>query len=63
MSVRSKLAGFKNCFLPHIEIDHLDEGGNNYTQWKRDEASYRMKEFNEMKNGLINASIKNYISL
>jgi GT2 family glycosyltransferase len=63
MSVRSKLAGFKNCFLPHIEIDHLDEGGNNYTQWKRDEASYRMKEFNEMKNGLINGSIKNYISL
>lgn len=63
MSIRSKLAGFKNCFLPHIEIDHIDNGGTEYTQWKRNEASYRMKEFQEMKNGLINGTIKNYISL
>ena len=63
MSVRSKLAVFTNCFLPHIEIEHLDQGATDYTQWKRDEASYRMKEFEQMKKGLINGSIKNYIGL
>ena len=63
MSIRSKLAGFKNCFLPHIEIDHIDTGGTEYTQWKRKYAGEQMKEFQEMKNGLINGTIKNYIGL
>lgn len=34
MSWRSQLAGFYNCFLPHIEIDHIDPGGDEYTDWK-----------------------------
>lgn len=34
MSLRSRLAGFKNVFLPHIEIDHIDPGGTEYTGWK-----------------------------
>lgn len=37
-SVRSRIAGFINCFLPHIEIDHIDPGGTNYTEWKRKHA-------------------------
>jgi GT2 family glycosyltransferase len=37
-SCRSGLAGFINCFLPHIEIDHIDPGGTNYTVWKQTHA-------------------------
>lgn len=35
MSVRSSVAGFMNAFLPHIEIDHIDPGGTDYTEWKK----------------------------
>lgn len=28
---RSHAAGFWNAFLPHIEIDHIDPGGDDYT--------------------------------
>lgn len=34
MSWRSALAGFYNCFLPHIEIDHIDPGDTPYQGWK-----------------------------
>jgi GT2 family glycosyltransferase len=37
-SARSLAAGFKNAFLPHIKITHLDDGGTTYTKWKQDEA-------------------------
>jgi GT2 family glycosyltransferase len=38
-SRRSELAGFINCFLPHIDIDHIDPGGTEYTEWKRQAAA------------------------
>lgn len=38
MCVRSQVAGFINCFLPHIDIDHIDNGGTPYTKWKEEEA-------------------------
>lgn len=31
---RSHLAGFYNCFLPHIHIDHIDPGNTPYQHWK-----------------------------
>lgn len=34
MSWRSNLSGFYTCFIPHIEIDHIDPGGDEYTDWK-----------------------------
>jgi len=34
MSWRSYLAGFISVFLPHINIDHIDPGGDEYTDWK-----------------------------
>ena len=37
-SRRSELSGFINCFLPHIEIDHIDPGGTDYTTWKQQHA-------------------------
>lgn len=44
MSCRSIAAGFKNCFLPHIKISHLDEGGTEYTEWKKREAQQYIQE-------------------
>ena len=38
ISTRSTMAGFINGFLPHIEIDHIDPGGTDYTKWKSDHA-------------------------
>lgn len=56
-SIRAKILGYKLCFLPHIEIDHIDEGGNAYTEWKRKYAGDQMKAFYETKQGLINGTI------
>lgn len=44
MSARSLGAGFRNAFLPHIDITHLDEGGTAYTEWKKKEASVYLGE-------------------
>jgi GT2 family glycosyltransferase len=41
-SARSEMAGFINCFLPHINIDHIDPGGTDYTKWKADHAGETM---------------------
>lgn len=43
-SCRSSVAGFVNCFLPHINIDHIDPGGNDYTEWKRRHAGETMRQ-------------------
>lgn len=34
MSHRTHLAGFYSCFLPHINIDHIDPGDTFYQAWK-----------------------------
>ncbi len=34
MSHRCYLAGFYSCFLPHINIDHIDPGQTEYQSWK-----------------------------
>lgn len=55
-SCRSSLAGFINCFLPHIEIDHIDLGGDAYTEWKRKHAgqtiSYAQQLIAEYQRGV-----------
>lgn len=50
MSVRSQIAGFKNVFLPHIRIDHIDPGDTPYQKWKQENAGQRMSEYNNTKN-------------
>lgn len=45
MSLRSTLAGFKNIFLSHIEIDHIDPGDNPYQKWKENHASECWNEY------------------
>jgi GT2 family glycosyltransferase len=55
--IRAKLLGYKLAFLPHIDIDHIDVGGDAYTEWKRKYAEEKMKEFYAIKEGLINGTI------
>ena len=33
-AIRCQVAGFYSCFLPHIEIDHIDKGETEYQTWK-----------------------------
>ncbi len=43
-SVRSIAAGFKNAFMKNIKIINLDEGGTEYTEWKKREAGLYASE-------------------
>lgn len=43
-SVRSIVAGFKNAFMRNIKIVNLDEGGTEYTEWKKKEAGIYASE-------------------
>lgn len=47
MSHRSHIAGFYNCFLPHINIDHIDTGATEYQDWKHKHSA-------EQTQGVIN---------
>ncbi len=53
-SCRSTLAGFINCFLPHIEIDHIDPGGTDYTVWKQEHAGETAKLAHQLANDYVN---------
>ena len=45
-AVRCQLAGFYNCFYPHINIDHIDPGTTDYQKWKEGYAGERMQQYN-----------------
>lgn len=55
-SLRATLAGGINCFLHGIDILHIDEGGDAYTEWKRKYAGEKMEAYNkvvsELKQGI-----------
>jgi len=55
--IRAILLGYKLAFLPHIDIEHIDVGGDAYTEWKRKYAGEKMEEFYKIKDGLINGTI------
>lgn len=46
-SLRSKIAGFYNCFLIGVEINHIDTGGTEYSKWKQDHAGEQMQAYGE----------------
>ncbi len=48
MSYRSDLAGFKNVFLLNTHINHIDNGGGAYTEWKHAEAGRGMEKYHEL---------------
>jgi hypothetical protein len=56
MSYRSELSGFKNVFLTHINIDHIDKGGDAYSQWKHEHSSAQMAQWGEICEAYRNGS-------
>lgn len=53
MCHRSHLAGFYNCFLSHIEIDHIDPGTPEYTEWKAKHSSELFPEYHKLVHDMI----------
>lgn len=48
-AIRSSVAGFKSVFLCGFEIDHIDPGGTEFTEWKKDYAGTHMKTYHELR--------------
>jgi GT2 family glycosyltransferase len=62
-SVRCTMAGFKNVFLPHINIDHIDPGVDQYSEWKREYAGEQMELFGKVKAEYISGERSIYYPL
>jgi GT2 family glycosyltransferase len=62
-AVRCKIAGFKNCFLPHIEIDHIDNLETPYWNEKRELAGKDMSEYNRIKDAMYLGTESIYLEL
>lgn len=60
MSMRSRLSGFKNVFLSHIDIDHIDPGGTDYTTWKQQYATKQFAMFDELKDAYNEGTLSLY---
>ena len=56
LCVRSNVAGFLNCFLHGVSIDHIDPGGGEYTDWKDKYAGEMLTKYgqeeHDYRNGL-----------
>jgi glycosyltransferase involved in cell wall biosynthesis len=50
---RSHLAGFYNCFLNHIDIDHIDEGAPAYQEWKAKHSAELFPEYHKLVHAMI----------
>ncbi len=56
ISLRSELAGFWNCYLPHIKINHIDDGSNPYTQVKHQQAAESWHEYTKLHEAYCNGT-------
>jgi GT2 family glycosyltransferase len=45
--VRSSVAGFINCFIHGIDLEHIDPGGTEYTAWKAKHAGEMIGRYSE----------------
>ncbi len=59
-AIRCNMAGFLSCFLCGVEIDHIDPGGNDHTEWKRAKAGEDSAEYHRLKAGYMSRSIGIY---
>jgi GT2 family glycosyltransferase len=50
---KSHLSGFYNCFLSHIEIDHIDPGDTPYQDWKHKHSSECTESYKQLIYDLI----------
>ena len=55
-AIRCQLAGFYSCFLPHIEIDHIDVGGDAYTLEKQQMVKDQINQYLRIKNQYLSGS-------
>lgn len=55
-ALRCQLAGFYNCFLPHIDIDHIDRGDTAYQKEKEAYAMKMMEQYNKIKIAMQNGT-------
>ena len=55
-AIRCQVAGFYSCFIPHIEIDHIDTGETPYQGWKEKHSGEDMNAYNQIKNAYLNGS-------
>lgn len=63
MSLRSRIAGFKNVFLPSVNIDHIDPGTNSYQKEKEEYAGKMMNAYGKAKEEYINGKRSIYHEL
>jgi GT2 family glycosyltransferase len=59
-SIRAQVAGFRTAHVPHIEIDHIDPGGDSYQQWKTKYSGERMDVFHNYKRAYQQGSLPVY---
>ena len=59
----SRLAGFKNCFYPHILIHHVDQEPTPFWAWKRKEAGKMQSIFHKIREEYKNGSRSLYTPL
>jgi GT2 family glycosyltransferase len=55
-AIRCHVAGFYSCFIPSIDIDHIDTGETAYQGWKEKHSGEDMVAFNQIKNAYLNGS-------
>jgi GT2 family glycosyltransferase len=60
MSWRSSIAGFKNVFLPHINIDHIDPGDTPYQGWKERHSGQYSKEVSDIVDKYLSRELSIY---
>ena len=53
-AVRCQVAGFYSCFIPHVNIDHIDTGETSYQGWKERHAGEDMVTYNRLKHDYVN---------
>ena len=56
MSHRTQLAGLYCCFLPHVNIDHIDPGGTEFQSWKERHAGEHTQEVIKLVHAMYNGS-------
>jgi GT2 family glycosyltransferase len=62
-SIVSMKAGFKNCFYPHVQIDHIDNERTGYVDWKQENAAYFRNEFDVVKKKIFNGKMNLYTDM
>lgn len=58
--IRAEALGYKSAFLCGVDIDHIDPGGTDYTQWKSDYAGDRMNEHGRVYHALKEKKLNPY---